>query len=59
MLMSRVCDPLVCKARESENCGWTVKIQDCDFEGRPCVFRNAFGTLFTVTVKLRAGAYRV
>ena len=25
------------------------------FEGRPCVFRNAFGTLFTVTetVKLR------
>jgi hypothetical protein len=41
--------------RESENCGWTVKIQDCDFEGRPCVFRNAFGTLFTVTVKLRGG----
>ena len=32
-LMSRVCDPLVC--RESENCGWAVKIATSK-DGRVC-----------------------
>lgn len=30
-----------------------VNREDCDFEGRDAVCLNAFGTLFTVTVKLR------